>query len=382
MDKPRVLFVDDEINVLNALKRGMRLHCRDWQVECCNSPEAALLMVSTFDPWVVVSDKRMPEMDGATFLHAVGQKSPEAVRVLLTGDTSPEVAFEVADIAHILLAKPFQFETIINVLHRIQCLHLLPVSHAIRHQIGAIEHFPVLPKVYQELVEYLKQDEIETQEVARIISQDPSILAKLMQLANSSFMGFLNHATSAHAVVVRLGTELIKNIVLCIGVFKQSERVDERLCEQLFVESMEVAKISRDLGKACGCSNIELDNAFVLGLLHNVGMLMAGLSVIQKKPNNSNIPFDDECVIGAYLLALWEFDNEFTNAVLYQNKPEHADVVTSLSCRLHVAKIVRQAQKQGVSALETQPALNQSLLQTGGLLDDVLAWINEYESKH
>lgn len=381
MDKPRVLFVDDELSMLNAFKRGMSLHCSDWQVEYCNSPSTALQLLPTFEPWVVVSDKRMPEMDGAVFLHAVGQKSPEAVRVLLTGDTSPEVAFEVADVAHILLAKPFQFDTIIDVLHRAHCLRLLPVSHSIRHQIGAIEHFPVLPKVYQELVEYLKRDDIETKEIARIISQDPSILAKLMQLANSAFMGFLNHATSARGVVVRLGTELIKNVVLCVGIFKQSEHINEHLCEQLFVEAMEVAKISRELSKICGCSKAELDNSFVLGLLHNVGMLMAGMSVIQKEPDSGLVRFDEENVIGAYLLALWEFDSAFTNAVLYQNAPECADTVTLLSCRLHVAKVVRQAQKRGMSVLDIQPGLNQSLLQTEGLLDVVLAWINEYEEK-
>jgi HD-like signal output (HDOD) protein/CheY-like chemotaxis protein len=382
MDKPRVLFVDDETNVLNALKRSMRLHCRDWQVECCSSPAAALLLLPTFDPWVVFSDKRMPEMDGATFLHAVGQELPEAVRVLLTGDTSPETAFEVAEVAHILLAKPFHFESIIDILHRAQCLHLLPVSHTVRHEIGAIEHFPVLPKVYQELVAYLKQDEVETQEIARIISQDPPILAKLMQLANSAFMGFVNHATNAQAVVVRLGTELIKNIVLCVGVFQQSEKFDEYLCEQLFVESMEVAKISHDLSKACGCSNIELDNSFILGLLHNVGMLMTDLSMLHNVSDSSDTRFDEESVVGAYMLALWEFDSEFTNAVLYQDKPECADTVTLLSCRLYVAKIVRQAQKQGVSALEVKPSLNQPLLKEQGMLEDVLVWINEYEAIH
>ncbi|MFT6249597.1 MAG: DNA-binding NtrC family response regulator, partial [Cognaticolwellia sp.] len=62
MDKYRILFVDDEINILKSLKRGLRLHCPDWHVKFCISATDALLLLKEFQPLVVVSDKRMPGM--------------------------------------------------------------------------------------------------------------------------------------------------------------------------------------------------------------------------------------------------------------------------------------------------------------------------------
>ncbi|BBB30401.1 HDOD domain-containing protein [Neptunomonas japonica] len=381
MSEPKVLFVDDENKVLRSLRRSMRLHCKDWKAEYCSSPKEALLLISTFDPWVVVSDKRMTEMDGAEFLHQVSQNSPGVIRVLLTGDTSPDVAIEVTNTAHMLIPKPFEFETLIQKLQRVQYLRMFPAFDIIRQRMGCMGQVSVLPKVYQKIVESMQHEGTSSQEVAKIISQDPAILAKLMQLANSAFLGFSQNVYSANDAVIRLGFELTKNVVLCLGIYKQNKTDNEPLRGKLFAEALEVAVITRQVSDACGCNSAELENSFVLGLLHNIGMLVPIIPAEHADPHG--VPnLYEQSVIGAYLLSLWEFDNEFTNAVLYQNKPECSEVVTSLSCWLHVAKIVSQAQKQGVSALETQPALNQSMLQAEGLLDDVLVWINEYESKH
>jgi HD-like signal output (HDOD) protein len=377
MDVPKVLFVDDEVGILNALRRGMRLHCREWQAEFCNSPAEALTLLPAFAPWVVVSDMRMPDMNGADFLRLVSQQTPEIIRVLLTGDTSPEVALTVSETAHMLIAKPVQFETLIQMLHRAQCLRMFPVSPTIRQQIGSITHFPVLQRVYQQLVEYLQSDDIDTQEIARIISQDPNILAKLMQLANSAFFGFSSHVSNAHETVVRLGVELVKNIVLCLGVFTPDDRMTDVMSEQLFVEAMLIAGISRQLSIACGCKRREADDSYVLGLLHDVGRLMSDIQTV----DDDRVTQSNEVnVIGAYLLALWEFDSDFVNAVLYQDAPENMTNVTSLCCRLYVAKAVVKARKQGESVLDEKFGLNLELLQYQGLLDAVMIWINQYES--
>lgn len=380
VETPRILFVDDEVSVLNSLRRGLRLHCRDWQVEFCSSPSEALKLMPEFDPWVVVSDKRMPEMDGADFLRKVSKLSPEVIRVLLTGDISLIVALEVADIAHMLIAKPFEIESLVQLLYRAQCLRKLPASLGIRKQLGSIKSVPVLPNVYQQLSSHLKSDEVDTHEIARIISQDPSILAKIIQLANSSFLGFSGPAVNAHDAVVRLGVELIKNLTLCFSLFKQSETVDEKMRNQLSTESMDVAMISRLVSLACGGRRLEAEKSFVLGLLHNVGMLQASMSNIQLENDANPIqPFEVD-IIGAYLLSLWEFDSEFVLAVLYQHIPEAAENVSKLCCILHVAKVIYEADKLGISALDEHSGLNTSLLQSQGLLDDVMVWVKEYEN--
>jgi response regulator RpfG family c-di-GMP phosphodiesterase len=104
--RPRILFVDDEVAVLDALALQMR---RRYTVVTMNSGPAALRLLQSDRAFaVVVSDLNMPEMDGATFLGWARQFLPEAVRVLLTGATDLEAAVNAVNEGQIFrfLRKP------------------------------------------------------------------------------------------------------------------------------------------------------------------------------------------------------------------------------------------------------------------------------------
>lgn len=82
---PRILFVDDEIGILSALKRVFRREA--YEIETASDGESALEVFRRFRPSVVVSDYRMPGMSGVELLTTVRAIDPEAVRVILTGCT-------------------------------------------------------------------------------------------------------------------------------------------------------------------------------------------------------------------------------------------------------------------------------------------------------
>ena len=77
-----LLLVDDEANVLSALSRLLR--GQGYQIHIANGPAAALPILEQFPVGVVVSDQRMPEMDGTEFLARVRERWPDTVRILLT----------------------------------------------------------------------------------------------------------------------------------------------------------------------------------------------------------------------------------------------------------------------------------------------------------
>ncbi|SEQ79487.1 HD-like signal output (HDOD) domain, no enzymatic activity [Amphritea atlantica] len=380
MDTPRVLFVDDEISVLSSLRRGLRPYCRDWELRFCQSPTEALSVLAEFEPWVIVTDKRMPEMDGADLLRRVCDESPEVIRVMLSGYISEEVIFEVADVAHILIPKPIEMDTLSQLLRRAICLRSLPVSQDLRRQLGALESIPVLPQVYRELSDYLKSDNVNVDEIGRIISQDPAILAKIIQLANSPYLGFTGPASDIHSAVMRLGFEIIKNVVLCHGVFRQCPAIDETQRNQLLQRSMMLALLSRQLSIACGCSKQEVEKSFTLGLLHNVGALLTCTGSIRFVPDHRQRQPTEEDVAGAYLLALWEFENDFVQALIYQNVPSEAEHITPLMCRLYVVKLACETKARGGSLLDEASGLDRSMLQSQGILDKVLLWIDEFDN--
>jgi EAL domain-containing protein (putative c-di-GMP-specific phosphodiesterase class I) len=102
----RVLFVDDDPNVLQGICRSM--HGQSFEVLTAASAGEALILLAQNEIAVVVSDERMPEMGGSQFLGLVREQYPEAVRLLLTGQASVESTIEAINCAkvHRFLLKP------------------------------------------------------------------------------------------------------------------------------------------------------------------------------------------------------------------------------------------------------------------------------------
>jgi CheY-like chemotaxis protein len=106
MDQPRVLFVDDEPNVLDSARRQFR---KDYVVETATSGAAALELLASSDPFaVVISDMRMPGMNGAAFLARARDVAPDSVRMILSGQADLDAAIAAVNEGHIFrfLTKP------------------------------------------------------------------------------------------------------------------------------------------------------------------------------------------------------------------------------------------------------------------------------------
>ena len=86
----KVLFVDDEANVILALKRMLRPLRNEWKMEFVTSGAEALGVLEKEKYDVVVTDMRMPEMDGAQLLETVREKYPGIVRIILSGFSNDE----------------------------------------------------------------------------------------------------------------------------------------------------------------------------------------------------------------------------------------------------------------------------------------------------
>ncbi|MBW2362631.1 MAG: response regulator [Deltaproteobacteria bacterium] len=102
-----VLFVDDEVNILKALQRLLR--SERMNVLCASRGEEALELLQKNHVQVVVSDQRMPQMSGVDFLSRVRERSPDIVRMMLTGYTEMDIAVDAINQGEIyrLITKPW-----------------------------------------------------------------------------------------------------------------------------------------------------------------------------------------------------------------------------------------------------------------------------------
>jgi CheY-like chemotaxis protein len=114
--KERVLFVDDEPNVLDGIRRQLRNRV---DLETATSAAAGLDIIQSQGPFaVVVSDMRMPEMDGARFLARVNEIAPQTVRMVLSGQADLESTISAVNEGRVFrfLLKPCNSETLFGVI--------------------------------------------------------------------------------------------------------------------------------------------------------------------------------------------------------------------------------------------------------------------------
>jgi len=112
----KILFVDDEQNVLEAIQRQLR---KVYSIHTAESGEAALASIEANGPYtVVVSDMRMPKMNGAELLEKVATLSPQSVRIMLTGNADQQTAMDAVNRGGVFrfLTKPCQTEALIQAI--------------------------------------------------------------------------------------------------------------------------------------------------------------------------------------------------------------------------------------------------------------------------
>ena len=132
----RVLFVDDEQSVVDGLRRSLRKHCRDWEMSFATSGQEAIEMMEASAPDVLVSDMRMPGMDGAELLKIAQARWPATIRLLLSGQPESEAIMRATLVAHQFLSKPCDGEVLRATVERASAVQQLIDSPTLREAIG------------------------------------------------------------------------------------------------------------------------------------------------------------------------------------------------------------------------------------------------------
>src|SRR5208337_1289454 len=269
----RVLFVDDEPRILEGLRRMLRPQRNEWEMAFAPGGEAALALMeaSPFD--VIVSDMRMPGVDGATLLCRVRELYPQVVRIVLSGHTELSAALQVVPVAHQFLAKPCDAEMLRVAIERACHLKALLSDESIRRTVTALGDLPSLPRTYEALTQALADPDTSLQKVAKIIEQDVGISAKVLQLVNSAFFGISHSMTNIQSAVSYLGINTLKNLVLSVEIFRAFK--PQRILPGFSLEELHHhAQLTTHLAARLPVPKHLSDIAVVAGMLHDVGKLV------------------------------------------------------------------------------------------------------------
>jgi HD-like signal output (HDOD) protein/CheY-like chemotaxis protein len=323
--KSRILFVDDEPHVLEGLQRLLRGKRHLWEMAFASGGQAALetLRERAFD--VVVSDMRMPGMDGSALLRAVKDEFPQIIRLALSGHADLTDTIRAAAVAHQFLSKPCEPDVLAEAIRRALDLQRIVTDPRLQVAIGRIDLLPSVPRLYAELTRALEDPEVSLSAVAGIVEQDIAMSAKVLQIVNSAFFGVPRSVADLRSAVSVLGMGTIRNLALSLGVF-------QAYAEGSAGRSLALDALQRH-GFACGSvarlllpDKRHAEDAFVGGLLHDVGRLvLAGASDSERggrrRDDAANGAELDHAQAGAYLLALWGLPSPIVEAVAYHHCP-------------------------------------------------------------
>jgi len=387
----RILFVDDQPELLRGLRRALFEMTCEWDMEFADSGQKALEVLEKAPFDVIVSDMRMPGMNGADLLREVAKRFPSSIRIILSGHSDEKMIMNSIGQTHQFLAKPLKGKELQETLVRAFALRDLLGDTKLKTLISDLRSLPSLPTLYQELELALQSPDVTIQKLGGIISRDIGMTAKMMQLANSAFFGLPIHISNPMHAAKLLGSEILKALVLSGQVFSKFDRVDScgLSIEKVTDHSLAVASLARDIAFSENQRKEKADNALIAGMLHDVGKLILAHNLPETyikitafaKDNNITIWEAEQSTIGvthaevgAYLLGLWGLPGDIVEAVAFHHRPlSSVDKSFSLLTAVHVADVLEHEFDEGKNEAP-HSAINLEYLDKLGLTNQLSQW--------
>ncbi|MCW8943454.1 MAG: response regulator [Sedimenticola sp.] len=390
--KSRILFVDDEQHLLDGLKRSLRSQRKDWDMFFAPSGEEALKL-SEGEPFdVVVSDMRMPGMNGAELLEQLSARHPEMVRMILSGHSDEAMILKAVPYAHQFLSKPCDADVIKQVITRSLRLKSLVSDVRLQKLVTQIKALPTLPAVYIELTDLLNSDHATVQKIGEVISKDPAMVSKILQMVNSAFFGVGRHISNPVQAATMLGTETLRSLVLSAGIFLQFDadalNIGNFTLEALHKHSLHVSLLAKAIAESMGADKQMVEDCLLAGMLHDMGKLV----LVQSLPEEYKAFYQevhdckaemiatelkvfhaDHGKVGAYLLGLWALPENLVEAVAFHHDPQSAEHVGfSPLLAVHVADALASMDSNDAAVLPA--GLDMDYLEAAGVSGRLEEW--------
>ncbi len=338
-DRKRILFVDDEQRVLDGLSRMLHRMRPEWDMVFTTSGQEALEILARFPVDVVVSDMRMPNMDGPQLLTEIMKRFPRIVRIALSGQADREMTLKSVGPTHQYLSKPCSAKTLKETIRRACVTRDLLSEDALVRLVSQAQSVPSHPANYDEMMRKLAAPATSIKTIGDIISRDIGMAAKVLQLVNTAFFGLPQRMSNPAEAAVFLGLDTIRALAITMHTFSRFDQATLKMfgIDTLWNHSLLTGALARRIAIAESQDCSVVDNAFVAGFLHDIGKLLlsAGLpedyrQVVDRAAQDKRDPVEVEIEtlgathadISAYLLALWSLPIPVVEAVRFHHFPQ------------------------------------------------------------
>lgn len=215
---PGVLFVDDEPDLLAGLRSGLRRLRRTYRFHFANSGEEAIEVLRNEAIDLVVSDMRMPGMNGVQLLRHVKEHHPGAIRYVLSGEAEEHLVIQSVTLAHRWLSKPCDRDALVTAIEEAMHHRRTLDDAAVAEAVARVDALATPPTLYAQVMHLVASTEAGAHDVAELVARDPALSAKVLQWANSAFGA--GHCDDVHSAIVQIGLPTVAQLVLLAEVFR------------------------------------------------------------------------------------------------------------------------------------------------------------------
>jgi len=205
-----------------------------------------------------------------------------------------------------------------------------------------VSRMPSLSTTLQKVLEICNSPQTSANDLNRVISLDPVLTGKVLKLINSAYYSLPNPVTSLTRALIMLGINTVKNLALSTAVLESLDgkaSLPGLSADDFWLHSLGVGMASRFIAAEQGVSQLEREEYFVGGLLHDLGKIplirkyAAEYSAVLKKAAQENRSLHemeqesfgfDHCLVGAMIIDKWQLGRNFHHALRHHHSPQDA----------------------------------------------------------
>jgi HD-like signal output (HDOD) protein len=386
----RVVFVDDDANVLRGLERMLRSMRSDWDARFADSGATALGFLRERPADALVTDLRMPDMSGTDLLARARDLDPGMARIILSGRSDQDASLVSVGLAHQFLSKPCDADTLKATVSRACDLRALLSDDSVTASVCRIGKLPSLPTLYSRITQELINEDVSIMAVAAIVEQDLAMSAKILQLVNSAFFGLQRRVSSISQAVNLLGLDIIQALVASNAAFEAFNAGDTSPMSDLWRHSSLTANAAAAIARLESDDPIVHGESLQAGMLHDIGQLIlaanlpeeykslrgrvdsSGLELVSEETGTFG---SDHGRVGAYLLGLWGLSDAIVEATAYHHSPGDCSFNGfSPLTAVHVASNLVRSEADGGRG---PASLDMEYLESSGYLGRLEPWRTE-----
>lgn len=293
-----------------------------WDMYFAESGAEALKMMRSLEFSLIVSDMRMPEINGAELLSIVREKYPQTIRIILSGFPDNEAVLRTVGVSHQYLAKPCEPALLEATISKILKISSMLDCEGIRNLISGLGSLPIPSTLFTTLMMELKSPKASAKSVSNIIKSDISLSSQILKLCNNAYFALPMRISNIEHAVQFLGFDTIQSLALTTNFFQTytDANINQVRLETLNERSFFIGALSRQLCYAQNCTEEEASTAFCIGLLSHIGTLFLMINFPKKFDATMACVDENQCDllvaekrtfgsshadVGAYILGIW-----------------------------------------------------------------------------